>query len=81
MEWVRKHVFERGYWKSRGKGGVGKEVEALNADEGKEVTDGITEDKEGSPTFSSSSGGETGKRWTGIVRCVVGQTMPWGGSY
>jgi hypothetical protein len=53
-------------------GGVSKEVEVLDTDEGEEVTDGITEDEEGSPTFSGSSGGETGKRWTGIVRCVVG---------
>jgi hypothetical protein len=39
MEWVRRRVFERGYWRSGGE--KSKEVEVLDASEGKEVTDGI----------------------------------------
>jgi protein SMG6 len=73
MEWVGRRVFERGYWKSGEESS--KEVEVLDAGEGEEVTDGIIEDEddeEESPAFSGSSGGETGKRWTRIVRCAVG---------
>jgi hypothetical protein len=73
MEWVGRRVFERGYWKSGEE--KSKEVEVLDASEGEEVTDGIIEDEDDddeSPTSSGGSGGETGKRWTRIVRCAVG---------
>jgi len=70
MEWVGRRVFERGYGEEKS-----KEVEVLNASEGEEVTDGIIEDDDDddeSPTSSGGFGGETGKRWTRIVRCAVG---------
>lgn len=71
MEWVGRRVFERGYWKSGEE--KSKEVEVLDASEGEEVTDGIIEDDEDEGAASSGgSGGETGKRWTRIVRCAVG---------
>ncbi len=69
--WSESGVFERGYWKSDDE--KSKEAELLDASEGGEVTDGIIEDEdeEGS-TSKGTPRGETVKRRTRIVSCVVG---------
>jgi hypothetical protein len=73
MEWVRRRVFERGYWNSGDE--KSKEVEVLDASEGEEVMDGIIEDEDDEDEGAAStggSGGETVIRWTRIVRCAAG---------
>jgi hypothetical protein len=74
MEWVGRRVFERGYWKSDEE--KSKEIELLDTCEGGEVTDGIIEDEDDDDDEGTASrgtfGGETGRRWTRIVRCGVG---------
>jgi protein SMG6 len=72
MEWVGRRVFERGYWKNGEESS--KEVKVLDAGEGEEATNSIIEDEDDedrSPAFSGSSGGETRKRWTRIVRWAL----------
>lgn len=59
----------RDYWKS---GEKSKEVEVLDASEGREITDGIIEDENEDDQGSPPGGGKTVKRWTRIVRCAVG---------
>lgn len=51
-----------------------KEIELLDASNGREVTDGIIKDNE-STTSHGMFGSETGRRWTRIVRCGVGITQ------
>jgi hypothetical protein len=62
-----------GYWKNDKE--TSKEIELLDASEGREVTDGIIEDDDDNDEGATSHGmfgGETGRKWTRIVRCGVG---------
>jgi hypothetical protein len=62
-----------GYWKNDKE--TSKEIELLDASEGREVTDGIIEDDDDNDEGAASHGtfgGETGRKWTRIVRCGVG---------
>ncbi len=73
MEWIRRKVYERGYWK----GGDERqaELEVLDTVEGGELTDGTIEDDDGDDgpgkASSSSAGSDLVRRWVRIARCAV----------
>jgi hypothetical protein len=72
MEWISRKVFERGYWKSGEERRV--EVEILDVEEGRQLTDGIIEDEddeEDGHSCRENLRGETSKRWSRLVRCAV----------
>jgi hypothetical protein len=72
MEWISRKVFERGYWKSGEERRV--EVEILDVEEGRQLTDGIIEDEddeEDGHSCRENLCGETSKRWSRLVRCAV----------
>ncbi|EAU88181.2 hypothetical protein CC1G_03853 [Coprinopsis cinerea okayama7 len=71
MEWVGRRVFERGYWKS---GEDRKaELEVLEQNEGKDMTDGRIEDddEDESGSKKATTMSELERRWTRVCRSAI----------